>query len=95
MINVKVDSAAKRGLTSRSPGFEGILSCRRVVMKTPIFSEGNRFQDECQNLTGDIFMARIRVLVYSIRLDMLWRSMPLPEKIKEIFIPFGDKILVG
>ncbi len=28
-------------------------------------SEGNRFQDECQNLTGDIFMARIHVLVYS------------------------------
>jgi hypothetical protein len=32
------------------------------------FLESNRFQDESQNLTGDIFMARIRVLVYTISL---------------------------
>ena len=30
------------------------------------FLESNRFQGESQNLTGDIFMARIRVLVYTI-----------------------------
>jgi hypothetical protein len=34
-------------------------------------SESNRFQDECQNLTGDIFMARSLVLVYSICLVTL------------------------
>jgi len=33
--------------------------------------ESNRFPVECQNLTGDIFMARSRVLVYSIGLVIL------------------------
>jgi hypothetical protein len=33
--------------------------------------EGNRFPGECQNLTGDIFMARSIVLVYSIWLITL------------------------
>ncbi|MBU1566980.1 MAG: hypothetical protein KJ630_15325 [Proteobacteria bacterium] len=40
--------------------------------------EGNRFQGECQNLTGDIFMAASPLLVYTIRLVMLcWQRSGL------------------
>ncbi len=39
--------------------------------------ENNRFQDESQNLCGDIFMARITILVYSIQLVTI-RKATLP-----------------
>ena len=68
------------------PGFQPYIGDSGMIAHSPDCNaaENNRFQGESQNLSREIFMARITILVYSIQLVTIRKATVYPQAVNNL-----------